>query len=136
MLSLIKGSHKYFKRLIAQSGTINLTRSPEEAIECTDKLMEALGCSTVADLLKIDGDTLLQAAEVNFAKQFPERDGKYLPADTWQALAEGAASDIEMLIGCNKDEMDFFVSSFGLEKWYAWAAERKDFSYAKPDWWK
>lgn len=130
MLSLIKGSHKYFKRLIAQSGTINLTRSPEEAIECTDKLMEALGCSTVADLLKIDGDTLLQAAEVNFAKQFPERDGKYLPADTWQAFAEGAASDIEMLIGCNKDEMDFFVSSFGLEKWYAWAAERKSGKFA------
>ena len=48
---LVPGSQKYFKRLIAESGSINQTRSPEEAIECTNKLMEVLGCKTVADLL-------------------------------------------------------------------------------------
>ena len=83
---LVPGSQKYFKRLIAESGSVNQTRSPEEGIEGTNKLMEALGCKTVADLLKVDGDKLLETATaVNFAHQMPERDGKYLPTDTFVA---------------------------------------------------
>ena len=30
-----------------------------------------------------------------------------------------------MLVGCNKDEMHFFVSSFGLEGWDKWVTKRK-----------
>jgi para-nitrobenzyl esterase len=40
-----------------------------------------------------------------------------LPTDTFAAYADGAAKNIELLVGCNKDEMNFFVSSFGLEEW-------------------
>ncbi|MBR3070809.1 carboxylesterase family protein, partial [Fibrobacter sp.] len=43
-LPLIKGSHKYFKKVIAQSGGIVFTRSTEQAVECTNELMERLGC--------------------------------------------------------------------------------------------
>ena len=102
---LVPGSQKYFKRLIAESGSVNQTRSPEEGIEGTNKLMEALGCKTVADLLKVDGDKLLDA--------------------------NGAAKDLEILVGCNKDEMNFFVSSFGKEGWDNWVAGRKQEKYAK-----
>ena len=125
LLPLIPGSHQYFKRLIAESGAVNQTRSPEEGIVCTNKLMEVLGCKTVADLLKVSGDKLLEASAVNFVHQMPERDGKYLPTDTFAAYANGAAKDIEILVGCNKDEMNFFVSSFGKEGWDKWIAERK-----------
>ena len=126
LLPLIPGSQKYFHRLIAESGSVNLTRSPEEAIACTEKLMEALGCKTVTDLLKVSGEKLLETASaILFLHQFPERDGKYLPADTFAAYAGGAAKDIEILVGCNKDEMNFFVSSFGLEGWGVWVEERK-----------
>jgi len=129
---LVPGSQKYFKRLIAESGAINQTRSPEEGIEGTNKLMEALGCKTVADLLKVSGDKLLETATaVNFAHQMPERDGKYLPTDTFAAYANGAAKDLEILVGCNKDEMNFFVSSFGKEGWDNWIAGRKQEKYAK-----
>ena len=128
---LLPGSHQYFKRLIAESGSVNQTRSPEEGIECTNKLMEVLGCKTVADLLKVDGDKLLEASAVNFVHQMPERDGKYLPTDTFAAYANGAAKDIEILVGCNKDEMDFFVSSFGLEGWDKWIAGRKQEKFAQ-----
>ena len=107
---LVPGSQKYFKRLIAESGSVNQTRSPEEGIEGTNKLMEALGCKTVADLLKVDGDKLLETATaVNFAHQMPERDGRILPTDTFAAYANGAAKDLEILVGCNKDEMNFFA---------------------------
>ena len=128
---LVPGSQKYFKRLIAESGSVNQTRSPEEAIECTNKLMEALGCKTVADLLKVSGDKLLEASAINFVHQMPERDGKYLPTDTFEAYANGAAKDLEILVGCNKDEMNFFVSSFGKEGWDNWIAGRKQEKYAK-----
>ena len=128
---LLPGSHQYFKRLIAESGSVNQTRSPEEGIACTNKLMEVLGCKTVADLLKVDGEKLLEASAVNFVHQMPERDGKYLPSDTFEAYANGAAKDLEILVGCNKDEMDFFVSSFGLEGWDKWIAERKQEKFDK-----
>ena len=127
---LVPGSQQYFKRLIAESGSVNQTRSPEESIECTNKLMEVLGCKTVADLLKVDGDKLLEASAVNFVHQMPERDGKYLPTDTFAAYANGAAKDLQILVGCNKDEMNFFVSSFGKEGWDKWVAERKQEKYA------
>ncbi len=135
LLTLIKGSHDYFKRVIAESGSVNLTRSTEEAIGCTDKLMEALGCETVADLMKIDADKLLEAAsDLLFLCQFPERDGKYLPKDTYEACANGVVRDIDFLIGCNKDEMDFFVYSFGMEGWNEWVSKRKEGKLAQlPD---
>ena len=131
MQPLVPGSQKYFKRLIAESGSVNLTRSPEEGIGCTNKLMEVLGCKTVADLLKVDGKKLLEASAVNFVHQMPERDGKYLPTDSFAAYANGAAKDLEILVGCNKDEMNFFVSSFGKEGWDKWIAERKQEKFAQ-----
>jgi len=131
MLPLIKGSHQYFKRLIAESGSVNLTRSPEEAIECTNKLLEVLGCKIVSDLLKVDGQKVLEASAVNFLHQFPERDGKHLPTDTFEAYANGAAKDLSILVGCNKDEMNFFVYSFGPEGWGNFAESRKKGKYAR-----
>ena len=130
LLPLIDGSHQYFKRLIAESGSVNLTRSPEEAIACTNKLLEALGCKTVGDLLKVDGQKVFEASAVNFLHQFPERDGKHLPTDTFEAYANGAAKDIDILVGCNKDEMNFFVSSFGPEGWDNFAEIRKKGKFA------
>ena len=128
---LVPGSQKYFKRLIAESGSVNQTRSPEEGIACTNKLLEVLGCKTVADLLKVDGEKLLEASAVNFVHQMPERDGKHLPTDTFAAYTNGAAKDLTILVGCNKDEMNFFVSSFGKEGWDNWIAKRKKEKFDK-----
>ena len=131
LLPLVPGSQAYFRRLIAESGSVNLTRSTEEAIGCTDELMEALGCKTVADLLKVEAEKLLETAtSVIFLRQFPERDGIHLPLDTFEAYANGAAKNIEILVGCNKDEMDFFVYSFGVEGWNKWVEGRKQLKYA------
>ncbi len=134
LLTLIKGSHQYFRRVIGQSGSINLTRSTEEAIVCTNELMEVLGCKTVEDLLKVKGEKLLEASSVIFLRQFPERDGIHLPLETFEACENGAAKDIEFLVGCNKDEMDYFVYSFGLEGWDNWIKNRKPLKLDKlPD---
>ena len=125
MLPLIEGSHEYFGRVIAESGSPSLTRSPEEAIECTNELMEVLGCKTAADLQAIDADKVFEASAAISLRQFPERDGVHLPAEPWDAYASGAAKDIAFLQGCNKDEMNFFVVGFGVDKFKTWATGLK-----------
>ena len=125
MLPLTKGSHDYFHRVIAQSGSPNQTRSAEEGIACTNELMEVLGCKTVGDLQKLDAQKIFEASAVLSMRQFPERDGRCLPLNPYGAYAKGVAKDIDILQGCNKDEFDFFVAGFGVEGFKAWAADRK-----------
>ena len=126
-LSLIKGSHQYFKKVIALSGNPGLSTSTEAAIACTNELMDALGCKTVADLKKIDAQKLVGvASELLPLRMAPERDGNLLPRNPWEAVANGAVKDITFLHGVNKDEMNFFlVEMGGPEPFNAWAADRK-----------
>ena len=106
-------------------------RSAEQAIACTEKVMEALGCKTVADMLKVSAEELTDTwtrlygfYQVFGIRTFPERDGNYLPLDPWKAYANGAAKDIEFLQGCNKDEMNTFLGVIGEDVWNAWAEGR------------
>ena len=124
-LPLIEGSHKYIKRVIAQSGAPSITVSTEEAIACTNEVLELLGCKTVADLNKVDAEKLLQASAVTGLRIGPERDGKYLPLDPYEAYAKGAVKDIEILHGCNKDEMNYFVHLMEPELFEMWATDRR-----------
>ena len=126
MQPLIDGSQAYFKRVIAQSGSPNQTKSASEGIACANALLDALGCKTVADMQKIDAQKIFEASAVLSMCQFPERDGRILPLDPYGAYAKGAAKNIEILQGCNKDEFDFFVSGFGVEGFKEWAADRKE----------
>jgi para-nitrobenzyl esterase len=125
LLPLVKGSHAYFKRVIAESGSPVFTRSTEEAIACTNELMEKLGCKTVADLQKLDVRKFVEEADMLTLRVWAERDGNYLPLDPYEAYAKGAAKDLDFLQGCTKDEMGYFVSGFGLEGYNAFAADRK-----------
>ena len=126
-LSLVKGSHRNFNKVIALSGTPGLSRSTEQAVACTNELMEALGCKTVADLQKKDVQKLVSvASELLPLRIAPERDGNLLPRNPWEAIADGAVKDITFLQGVNKDEMNFFlVGMGGPEPFNAWAADRQ-----------
>ena len=108
-LPLIEGSQKYFKRVIAQSGNPVLTRSIEQSISDTNELMGMLGCKTVADLQKLDVEKFLEAIHAFGMRIGPERDGKYLLLDPYEAYANGAVKDIDILQGCNKDELNYFM---------------------------
>ena len=125
LLPLIEGSHKYFRRVIAQSGSPVFTRSTEQAIECTNELMSILGCKTVADFQKVDAAKFVEASAVLGLRVWAERDGIYLPLNPYEAYANGAAKDIAILQGCNKDELGYFVHGFGLEPYNQWATDRK-----------
>ncbi len=113
LLPLIPGSHAYIKRVIADSGSPCLTRTTEQAIQCTTQLMNELGCKTVADLKKVSIQQLLIADYHNLARVTPEKDGKWLPLDPYEAYLNGAAKDIELLQGCNKDEANYYIHTCG-----------------------
>ena len=132
LLPLVKCSHQYFKRVIAQSGAPTQTRSTEQGIAITDKVMKELGCKTVADLLKVSAEKFTDTwarlygfYQVLGIRTFPERDGKFLPLNPWEAYANGAAKDITFLQGCNKDEMNTFLGTIGVDRWNEWANGRK-----------
>ncbi len=114
VLPLIEGSHKYFKRIISQSGSPVLSRSTEQCIETTNEVMKILGCKTVADLQKIDVEKLVAAmTSLGGMCVGPERDGKYLTFTPYEDYAKGAAKDIDILQGCNKDELNYFMIETG-----------------------
>jgi len=125
-LPLIAGSQQYFKKVIAMSGAPVFTRSTQQSIACTDNLMAALGCKTVADLQKVDVRKIVDtASDLLDLRVWAERDGRILPLDPYEAYANGAAKDITFLQGCTKDEMGYFVYGFGLDAWNSWAVGRK-----------
>ena len=126
-LSLVKGSHQYFNKVIALSGNPGLSTSTEEAIACTNELMEALDCKTVADLQNVDVQKLVSVAtELLPLRTAPERDGNFLPRNPWEAVANGEVKDITFLHGVNKDEMNYFlVGMGGPEPFNEWAADRQ-----------
>ena len=126
LLPLMKDSHKYFKRVIAQSGAPVFTRSADEAIACTNEVMDKLGCKTVADLQKVDIEKLiLTASDALELCVWAERDGTILPLEPYEAYANGAAKDLDIMQGCTKDEMNYFVFGFGVDGWNAFGEARK-----------
>ncbi|WP_049962510.1 carboxylesterase/lipase family protein [Oribacterium sp. FC2011] len=125
LLPLVKGSHAYFKRVIAESGTPVFTRSPQEAIACTNEVFEVLGCKTVADLKNLDVEKIVEATSVLALRIWAERDGNFLPKNPYDEYENGAVKDIDILQGCNKDEMGLFINSYGVETYNAMFAIRK-----------
>ena len=123
LLPLVEGSRRYFRRVIAQSGSPCFSRSTEQSIWCTTTLMERLGCKTVAELQKIDVEKIVQAASEVLAMPIttPERDGKFLPLKAFDAYEKGAAKDFDIMQGCTKDECSYFVAGVSMDAFMPWA---------------
>ena len=124
LLPLIKGTHEYFQRDIVMSGSPVFTRSTEEAIQCTNEVMEILSCKTVADLQKVDVQEFIKASGVLGLRVWAERDGRTVPLDPYGEYERGAAKDIVFMQGCTKDEMSYFLAGFGVEGYGAFVDER------------
>ncbi|MGP2439098.1 carboxylesterase/lipase family protein [Streptomyces sp. JW3] len=119
-----------FRRAIAQSvpGTFfsdELARDIGAALAA-----EAGRRPTVADLAAVDPDRLVGAGQTLAAKMLgytdrwgqaaptvtpysPVVDGEVLPVLPWQALAAGAARDVDLVVGHNRDEFRLFIALAG-----------------------
>ncbi|ARA98532.1 carboxylesterase/lipase family protein [Geobacillus thermodenitrificans] len=112
LLSLPEASG-LFRRAILQSGSGSLLlRSPETAMALTERILERAGIrpGDRDRLLSIPAAELLQAAMslgpgITYG---PVVDGHVLRRHPIEALHDGAASDIPILIGVTKDEYNLF----------------------------
>ncbi|MFI1396083.1 carboxylesterase/lipase family protein [Streptomyces sp. NPDC020681] len=120
-----------FRRAVAQSvqGTFF---SPELAADIAAACASELSLRpTVADLSTVPAASLPAASDAVMAKMagFEKRwgplahtsipispvvDGDVLPRTPWQALAEGAGRDIELLVGHTRDEYRLFTALDGM----------------------
>lgn len=124
-LPLIEGSEGLFKRIIAQSANVAYCDTMEHGMHVTQNFMNAAGCETMADLLKLTKeellDAILKAVAVDSnnmlgAANFPLLDGITLPEDRavmYDMWGGDKCAKIDMLIGSNRDEVKYFMALEG-----------------------
>lgn len=116
-----------FHRCISQSGAVNLTFDQAEldATGQTEGLLKITGAKTMKDLVAIPEDELIDlyihpdeetGIFLNGMFNMPLRDGKRIPADPYKALADGAGSSVDLMIGSNANEWNYWFNYFMDEK--------------------
>ena len=114
LLPCISEAKGLFRRVIAESGSVALTFSKEECQGFTNRLMKAAKASSMEDLLKLSEDELKKINEkVNMYNNFPQRDGVLIPEDPYQPYARGKTADVDMIIGTNANEINYWVGELG-----------------------
>jgi para-nitrobenzyl esterase len=107
-----------FHRAVIQSGPGLLARTPDRATYRAEKTLAALGldASRVAELHEVPVKRLQEAESGGQPSAFPRMpfapvvDGGFLPRQPIEALANGASSDIPLIIGSNLDEATLFFA--------------------------
>ncbi len=101
-----------FKRVIAESGVVDL-KDRSAAVEFANVIADATGAKTMDDLLAITGDEFIEIDTEYWMSDEccgAVADGVILPKwdDIDEALAQAAEDGIELVIGTNKDEWNYF----------------------------
>ena len=131
LLPLIPEARGYIRRVIAQSGSPVFTSSTEEAIAAANEVMEALNCKTVADLCALPPQKIADLTGTLLGlRDWPERDGRLIPLDPYDAYLKGEAKEIDILEGCNKDELGQFACFMGKEMFTEYFTARYDHRFS------
>ena len=116
LLSILPEANKYFQRAILESGPIQLYKTRERGEYFAREFAEIMGCKTAQELLAKSADELIEGMQVWCDRHTyevslifsPVCDGSFLPKKPMKAWAEGAAKDIDIMIGCTEDEFTYF----------------------------
>ena len=123
ILSSIDEAQGLFRRAIMQSGSVALTSSREDCLKLTQRVLDATGAKTVADLQALSQDEIIALNdEVGAFYRFPERDGLLIPEDPYGRF-DGFNSGIDMLIGSNADEARYWIDAMGGEEDFGLAVQ-------------
>ena len=134
LLASIDEAQGLFHRAIMQSGSVAFTSSREDCESLTERVLDATGAKTVADLQALSQDDIIALNdEVGEFFRFPERDGVVIPEDPYSRF-DGFNAGIDMLIGSNSDESNFWIDAMGGEEnfelavklWYRYIAMSLD----------
>ncbi len=104
-----------FHKAVLESGSLNLTTTPERASATARLLLDELGIppEQAGRLREVPAPELLGAqnaiagrsAATSFA---PVADGELIPARPFEAIAAGSARGLPLLIGTNREEMKLY----------------------------
>ena len=115
-----------FQRVIAQSGEV-APKPRQAAQDYADYILEASGAKNMQDLLAISAEEWMRLDEEhNIADEncYLVVDDDILPIDMDQAFIDAASSGVELVMGSNLDEWNYFKNdSFGdtdQEKFASW----------------
>ena len=123
LLASIDDAQGLFRRAIMQSGSVAFTSSREDCQRLTQRVIDATGAKTVADLQALSTDDLIALNdEVGKFFRFPERDGALIPEDPYTRF-DGFNSGIDMLIGTTSEESHFWIDAMGGEEHFEWAVQ-------------
>jgi para-nitrobenzyl esterase len=112
-LLAMPGAKGLYRRAILQSGASHTVQSRESATQVAQALLAALELQKVTDLVNVPLEQLLAvqsqvSAEDRGLAYRPVIDGITLPQPI-EAIAQGSADGISLLIGTNRDEMRLFT---------------------------
>ena len=114
LLPLIKEAKGLFHRVIAESGSLALTYGREECKYFNDKLIKAAKTDSMADLMELSTEELAKLNEgLNESNNFPMRDGILIPIDPYEPYKQGLTKDIDMILGTNANEMNYWIGELG-----------------------
>ncbi len=114
LLPIIPEAKGLINRVIAESGSVALTFSKKESREFTRRLMKESGIRSVKLLTALTEEQLMTLNEkLNAYNNFPQRDGRLIPENPYQAYEDGATADVDLLIGTNADETNYWVAEIG-----------------------
>lgn len=114
LLPIIPMAKGLFRRVIAESGSVALTFSKEDSKYFTKRLIKAAGTDKMSDLLAMN-ETQLRAIneEINYFNIYPMRDGRIIPLDPYAPYMKGETADVDILIGTNSNEMNYWIGEVG-----------------------
>ncbi|MCD7098793.1 carboxylesterase family protein [Stenotrophomonas sp. MMGLT7] len=115
-LLAMRSARGLFQRAISQSGGGQTVADLDMAHELAGRMLARLGlnAASAGRLLELPAEAILQAQHAvipDYPFKYPFRavvDGRHLLRTPLQAVAEGAARDIPLIIGSARDEVAFF----------------------------
>ena len=114
LLPIISEAKGLFRRVIAESGSVALTFSKEECADFTRRLLKESGARHMDDLMGMSEEELKKVNEaVNMYNNFPQRDGSLIPLDPYAPYRDGSTVGVDMLIGTNANEINYWVGEIG-----------------------
>ena len=102
-----------FQRAITQSGAVSMTQSIDDAKALTQALVQVTSADTMDKLMALSSSDLQAAAEkLQAFTNFPERDGKIVAANPYEAFAVNSVN-FDLLTGSMKNEVNYYALALG-----------------------
>ena len=105
-----------FHRAITESGAVSMTSSVEDCVPLAQALVQLTSADTMDKLMALSSRDLQAAAEkLQPLTNFPERDGRIVAANPYEAFATNSVN-YDLLAGTNADEVDYWSLATGAEE--------------------